>query len=62
MKPIDLLTDGEHSRKIRHGECTWCGNAVDTAKFKDDLSLREYSISGFCQKCQDETFGIGESR
>lgn len=24
--------------------------------FRDDLSLREYRISGMCQACQDDTF------
>jgi hypothetical protein len=28
-------------------------------EFKDDLSRREYSISGLCQKCQDRIFGEG---
>ncbi|MGH9966886.1 MAG: hypothetical protein ACREBG_03495 [Pyrinomonadaceae bacterium] len=25
--------------------------------FRDELSRREYSISGLCQKCQDAVFG-----
>ena len=25
--------------------------------FRDDLSRKEYSISGLCQNCQDEVFG-----
>ena len=29
-------------------------------EFRDELSRREYRISGFCQKCQDEVFGIVE--
>jgi hypothetical protein len=28
--------------------------------FVDDLSRKEYTISGLCQKCQDKTFGIGD--
>lgn len=39
------------NRKI----CTWCKKPVNF--FRDVLSKREYEISGFCQKCQDETFG-----
>ncbi len=35
--------------------CTWCGKKV--GEFKDILSVKEYKISGFCQKCQDKTFG-----
>ena len=36
--------------------CTWCKGKVEA--FRDELSAREYQISGFCQKCQDETFGV----
>lgn len=32
-----------------------CGG--DASKFKDARSQREYTISGLCQKCQDEIFG-----
>lgn len=35
--------------------CVFC--AGDASTFKDDLSEKEYRISGLCQKCQDETFG-----
>ena len=35
--------------------CTWCGEKV--TGFKDEISLKEYNISGFCQECQDKTFG-----
>ena len=34
--------------------CVVCGNAVD--RFRDNLSLKEYQISGMCQMCQDKTF------
>jgi hypothetical protein len=29
--------------------------------FRGALSEKEYAISGFCQKCQDETFGSGDA-
>ena len=35
--------------------CVSCGG--DATKFTDELSEREYGISGFCQKCQDGIFG-----
>ena len=35
--------------------CSWCGKPA--TQFKDELSRREYTISGFCQECQDKTFG-----
>ena len=35
-----------------------CGKPVEG--FRDAISKREYEISGLCQNCQDEIFGIGE--
>jgi hypothetical protein len=36
--------------------CVKCGkSAVD---FRDEISKREFSISGFCQGCQDDFFGV----
>ena len=35
--------------------CVFCGEEIKG--FKDELSKKEYSISGLCQKCQDKTFG-----
>jgi len=32
-----------------------CGGPA--ADFRDELSKKEYTISGFCQKCQDSFFG-----
>jgi len=34
-----------------------CGRPVDMSEFRDDLSRREYRISGLCQSCQDAIFG-----
>ncbi len=35
--------------------CTWCKKPI--TEFRDKLSEKEFTISGFCQNCQDETFG-----
>jgi hypothetical protein len=40
-------------------ECVACGN--EASKFHDDLSRKEYTISGRCQVCQDEMFGYSQS-
>jgi hypothetical protein len=37
------------------GICNWCKKPIDG--FRNEISEREWEISGFCQKCQDETFG-----
>lgn len=45
-----------HSRSESQANqvCTICGGAADS--FKDEVSRREYTISGMCQTCQDGVF------
>lgn len=38
-------------------KCPFCGAEIDLAKFVDQISKREFEISGLCQDCQDELFG-----
>lgn len=40
------------------GVCVTCGNKIKMEDFKDELSKKEYNISGLCMKCQDDTFGV----
>jgi len=35
--------------------CPFCNSPIGA--FKDAESIREYEISGMCQKCQDDVFG-----
>lgn len=46
----------EFVEKVRQGKCPFCGKMVDIGEFRDLISLREFEISGICQKCQDKTF------
>lgn len=39
-----------------NGQCPFCGEKIKMDDFKDDLSRREFEISGMCQKCQDDFF------
>ena len=43
------------SRKARN-ECPRCGIDVKQDEFVDELSKKEFKVSGTCQKCQDEIF------
>ena len=45
------------SRKasIENDVCLVCGRKE--LVFKNELSRKEYTISGMCQKCQDDIFG-----
>jgi hypothetical protein len=38
-------------------ECTCISCEKKIESFRDQLSIREFIISGICQHCQDEVFG-----
>ena len=40
------------------GQCVSCGEF--NLEFRDELSRKEYGISGLCQRCQDNIFGVEE--
>ena len=42
------------------GHCATCKALINNEDFHDDLSRREYGISGMCQKCQDIVFNASE--
>lgn len=44
----------DRRKDITENRCTSCGG--DAGYFRDALSKKEFSISGLCQKCQDEVF------
>jgi len=46
--------------RVEAGVCATCAGEV--GPFRDDLSRKEYGISGMCQTCQDMLFDfeIGE--
>lgn len=50
---LQSLIDEDEARA-----CTVCGKSV--GGFKDELSAKEFTISGFCQACQDKTFNARE--
>lgn len=47
----------DRRKSITGKSCISCGDVVTEESFRDDISLREYHISGLCQKCQDTVFG-----
>jgi len=42
--------------KIQKGKCPICDECINIEDFKDEISLKEFNISGLCQKCQDSFF------
>jgi hypothetical protein len=41
-------------RRLDDGMCPRCGKPP--GKFRDEVSVREYGITGLCQPCQDVIF------
>jgi len=38
--------------------CPFCQTSIDPkTDLRDELSVKEYYISGLCQECQDKMFG-----
>lgn len=46
----------EYLKLVDSGKCPFCKKEIDFNDFKDELSKKEFKISGLCQQCQDETF------
>jgi hypothetical protein len=44
---------------INNCKCPMCKSTIDINRdFRDTLSQREYLISGLCQNCQDQIWGV----
>jgi hypothetical protein len=43
---------------IAGNQCVKCGEF--DLWFRDELSRKEHGISGFCQSCQDNVFGLND--
>lgn len=52
-KEVDAIMDKDFIDK--DFLCAWCKKPL--TEFRNEISRREYRISGFCQTCQDKTFG-----
>jgi hypothetical protein len=55
-KLADLFYGMTPNEAIKENICVSCKGKIKT--FRDQTSIDEYQISAFCQKCQDETFGV----
>ena len=64
--PLDIFSKRADAKKEDRDlicKCFWCeadinlndDRSPDT--FRDDMSFKEFLISGLCQRCQDESFG-----
>ena len=46
----------EMIKRVEANKCPICDKEIVMKDFKDELSKKEFGISGMCQKCQDEMF------
>ncbi len=57
------MSNTNKTRKGQLSNCPFCGKPIDNMRdFNDDLSWKEYKISGLCQTCQDGFFGKDEDK
>lgn len=52
---ITKISGKNRIKTISENECMTCLGEADY--FRDELSKKEYRISGMCQDCQDRVFG-----
>lgn len=61
MKVIKMVSElakkifPQYAERIENGKCPFCNEPI--GEFRDEVSRKEFKISGLCQKCQDGTFG-----
>lgn len=53
---MKVLGFSKEVAQIERANCPFCGISILEEGFRDELSLKEYRISGLCQKCQDNFF------
>lgn len=49
------ITGIDTNKAIETKICPFCKNPV--GDFRDEISKKEFEISGLCQSCQDDMFG-----
>ena len=47
-------------KRIDDRLCVTCPKPILDMDFRDEISIKEYGISGMCQSCQDSVFGEPE--
>lgn len=46
----------DEMKNVEKGICPFCEKPVKEEDFKNEISKREFELSGMCQKCQDNLF------
>jgi hypothetical protein len=48
---------GEYVDMINNKMCPFCQKVINMNNFRNEISKKEYKISGLCQECRDKIFG-----
>lgn len=48
----------QQAKLVELGKCVICAKDIKEEDFIDEISKKEYSISGMCQDCINKTFKI----
>lgn len=46
----------KETERFEAGICRFCKRDITENEFRNEKSLREWRISGLCQRCQDKMF------
>jgi len=57
IKDLRKLGRKEEMLRVLSGLCPSCSVVIKDSHFHDELSKKEYLMSGLCQKCQCGVFG-----
>lgn len=52
-----LKLDKYATNKMGKEVCPFCGKHKEDMEFRNQISVKEWKISGLCQDCQDSVFG-----
>ena len=55
-KIMEQMGFSEQIKLVELNKCPFCNKPVEINEFRDEISKKEYKISGLCQECQDKTF------
>ena len=53
---MEQMGFSEQIKLVELNKCPFCNKPVEINEFRDEISKKEYKISGLCQECQDKTF------
>ena len=53
---MEVMGFGKEVKLRKEGKCPLCERNMMFETFRDNISRKEFAISGLCQKCQDEVF------